>query len=119
MDITINRIVSELKEQKKKQTDLAEFIGVTGNVITDWKSGRIKSYTKYIHGIAEFLGVSVEYLKGETEQKQKPSVHKDEGQNPNTVRIAGRDGSFVERQLTDDQLDLLQRMIEQMPDFED
>ena len=69
MDLTIKRISEELKLQNKKQSDLAEYIGVTANVITDWKSGRIKSYSKYIHGIAQFLGVSVEYLKGETASK--------------------------------------------------
>lgn len=74
MDITIERIVAELRLQKKSQLELAQHLGVTQNVITDWKSGRIKSYTKYIHGIADFLGVSVAYLKGETDVKEKPPV---------------------------------------------
>lgn len=69
MDITIKRIVEEMKAQKLRNIDLANFIGVTPNVVTDWKSGRIKSYVKYIYAIAEFLGVSVEYLKGETDDK--------------------------------------------------
>lgn len=72
MDITMQRIVSELKLQGKKQTELADYIGVTSNVITDWKSGRIKSYSKYIFAIADFLNVSVEYLKGETDVKNQP-----------------------------------------------
>lgn len=71
MDITMQRIVAELRSQKKSQLELAQHLGVTQNVVTDWKSGRIKSYTKYIHGIADFLGVSVEYLRGETDEKRK------------------------------------------------
>lgn len=44
-----------------------------------------------------------------------------EGNSPkiralNTVLIAGRDGSFVQRQLTDEQKQLLTGMLEQMPD---
>ena len=78
MDMTIKRISEELQLQGIKQADLAEFIGVTPNVITDWKSGRIKSYSKYIYGIAKFLNVSVEYLKGETDIKQKLLVNNDE-----------------------------------------
>ena len=70
MDLIMKRISDELFAQNKKQSDLAEFIGVTANVITDWKSGRIKSYTKYIYGIAQFLNVSVEYLRGETDIKR-------------------------------------------------
>ena len=49
MDITMQRIISELEMQGKNQTKLADYLGVTSNVITDWKSGRIKSYSKYLH----------------------------------------------------------------------
>lgn len=119
MDAIVERIIAELKEQKKSQLELARFIGVTQNVVTDWKSGRIKSYTRYIHGIADFLGVSVEYLRGETDQKEKPPVRMDEGQDANMIRIAGRDGSYQERRLTDEQLDIIRRMVDQMPDFKD
>ena len=69
MDITVERIVEEMKIRKLRNIDLADFIGVTPNVVTDWKSGRIKSYVKYIYAIADYLGVSVEYLKGETDDK--------------------------------------------------
>lgn len=123
MDVTVSRIIDELKKQRKSQKDLGDFIGVTQNVITDWKSGRIKSYTKYIHGIAEFLGVSVEYLRGETDKKEKPSTVAGEGQeekrDSNTVLILGRDGTRQERRLTDEQMEVLRRMIEVLPDFED
>lgn len=69
MDTTLKRIIEEMKIQKVKNADLGAFIGVSANVITDWKSGRIKSYTKYLYAIAEYLDVSVEYLKGETDEK--------------------------------------------------
>lgn len=119
MDVTMERIVTELRLQKKSQLDLARYLGVTQNVVTDWKSGRIKSYTKYIHGIAEYLGVSVEYLRGETDVKEKPPVIDEGLMASNTVRIAGRDGSYVEKRLSDDQVDLLRRMIDQLPDYND
>lgn len=93
MDSIMKRIVDELAQQNKKQSDLAVFIGVTANVITDWKSGRIKSYTKYIHGIAKFLNVSVEYLKGETDIKRpvdnsaQPNLKFVNGLFPDEVRL--------------------------------
>ena len=74
MDITLQRIISELETQRKSQTNLADYLGITSNVITDWKSGRIKSYSKYLHAIANFLDVSVEYLKGETDIKKSPKT---------------------------------------------
>ena len=34
-----------------------------------WKSGRSRSYEKYLYQIAAYLGTSPEYLKGETDIK--------------------------------------------------
>ena len=78
MDLTMQRIINEMELQGKQQTELGEHLGVTANIITDWKSGRLKSYKKYLHGIADFLNVPVEYLRGETDQKEKPSTENDE-----------------------------------------
>lgn len=78
MDITIIRIFEEMQLQNRQQTELGEHLGVTANIVTDWKSGRLKSYKKYLHGIADFLGVSVEYLRGETNQKRKNLINNDE-----------------------------------------
>lgn len=72
MNIILERTLSELKLQHKTQSALADYLGVTVNVITDWKGGRLHSYNKYVYGIASFLNVSAEYLRGETDQKEKP-----------------------------------------------
>ncbi len=73
MDITLERIIKELKLQNKKQIDLTNFLGVTHNNFGNWKTGRNTSYLKYIHAIAQYLDVSVEYLKGETDIKKPPT----------------------------------------------
>lgn len=73
MDITLERIIEELKIQKKKKIDLTNFLGVVSSAFGNWVSGRNKSYTRYLHGIAQFLGVSVEYLRGETDIKKAPA----------------------------------------------
>lgn len=78
MDIIMHRIFEEMNLQNRQQIELGEYLGVTANIITDWKSGRLKSYKKYLHGIADFLGVSVEYLRGETDQKRKALINNDE-----------------------------------------
>ena len=78
MDLTMQRILEEMQHQNKQQTELGDYLNVTPNIITDWKSGRLKSYRKYLHGIADFLGVSVEYLKGETDIKEKPLSENEE-----------------------------------------
>ena len=65
----LNNIFSELKKQNRKQKELTDFIGISKNVFTDWKSGKNKSYMKYLPLIAEFLGVSVDYLLDDGNKK--------------------------------------------------
>lgn len=72
---TFDRIDALLKKQGKKQIELCNYLGISKNRYTDWKSGRIKSWQKHLPKIAEYLGVSVEYLVGQTEQ---PTVEDDE-----------------------------------------
>lgn len=122
MDIILQRIINELSTQNKRKIDLTNHLGLVNSAFGNWVSGRNRSYTKYIHGIAEFLGVSVEYLRGETDIKEKPPTANGEGlvetAPVNTIRIVGRDGTLEYRRLTDEQIDIVRRMIDQMPDFE-
>lgn len=74
MDITLDRIIQELKAQNKKQQDLTDCLGINYSSFGNWKAGRNSSYKKYIHAIADYLDVSVEYLRGETDiKKDSPS----------------------------------------------
>ena len=61
---TLDKIQALLKQQGKKQKDLTDYLGITKNAFTDWKSGRVKSYQKHIPKIAEFFNVSADYLLG-------------------------------------------------------
>lgn len=72
MDI-LNKIIQILKERKIKQIELTNYLGVSKNIFTDWKSGRNTSYMKHLPKIAEFFGVSVDYLLG----KETPAVKND------------------------------------------
>ena len=119
MDIMHQRIFEELRAPGKSQKGLADYLGIKQQAVTNWKQELNTAYTRYIHGIAEYLGVAVEYLKGETDTKEKSPVIDEGLMASNTVRIAGRDGSYVEKRLSDDQVDLLRRMIDQLPDYND
>ena len=72
MDDTLTMIFSLIKKQKKKQTELARCLGIKPQTITDWKSGKNKSYINYIKQIAEFLNVSTDRLLGIEPQKSTP-----------------------------------------------
>lgn len=105
MDITLKRIIEELQTHHKKKTDLTEHLGMVNSAFGNWIAGRNKSYLKYLHAIADFLDVSVEYLKGETDQKRKPPVI-DDKELERTLKFAlfnGEDG------VTDEMLEEVKR----------
>ena len=61
---TLDRISSLLNSKGKKQKDLTDFLGLTKNTYSNWKSGNNTSYMKYLPQIAEYLNVSIDYLLG-------------------------------------------------------
>ncbi len=64
---TFDKIDFLLKEKGLKQIDLTNYLGVPKAIYTGWKTGRTKSYQKHLSKIADFFGVSVDYLLGKTE----------------------------------------------------
>ncbi len=86
MDITLERILSLIP--KKENGDyqhgalkaFANSIGLrSGNLIADWVKGRSESYKNYIYEVSAKYNVSVEWLKGETDdpsmgiKKERPA----------------------------------------------
>ena len=108
---TFDRIDFLLKERKLRQIDLTNHLGVPKTHYTDWKNGRTSSYNKYLSQIADFFGVSVDYLLGkESDQSQE---------DKNTITLRGRDGSYSKKTLTDEQIKMLQAMINSLPEAPD
>lgn len=64
---TIDKILLLMQNDNIEQKTLAEAIGVRKQAITEWKNGTTKSYLKYINKIADFFGVSVDYLLNDSE----------------------------------------------------
>ena len=60
MDI-LDRIIELLGDDDQKK--LTDYLHLKKTAFTDWKSGRSNSYRKYLIEIAEFFGVSIDYLE--------------------------------------------------------
>ena len=71
MDIMLKRILEIIGDKHGSSKELADFIGVKSSVITDWRGNRNKSYSKYAPKIAEFYGVSVDWISGLTDDKEQ------------------------------------------------
>ena len=61
------RIIGMCKMRKVTQKDLTDALGLRSSAFSEWKSGKSKSYTKYVHHIACVLGTTAEYLQGTTD----------------------------------------------------
>ena len=69
----IERIIEQLKARDIKQTDFANALrnkGVTKQTITDWKLGKSKTFYELMPDIADYFGVSADYLLGRTDIKE-------------------------------------------------
>ena len=69
----LENILSYLKEQKREQQELCNFLGIKPQAVTNWKNGNNSSYLKYLHKIAEFFNIPLAYLTGEIVGDNKSS----------------------------------------------
>lgn len=71
MDIMLQRIIELIGVKHGAVKALAVAIGVPANLISDWRAGRSKSYPKYAAQIAEYYGVSLDWLSGLSDEKEQ------------------------------------------------
>ena len=77
MDITLDRILSLLPRNENgkirhgAKADFARELGFSdGAIVSMWEKGSSKSYLGYLYEIARMYGVSLEWLRGETDERQ-------------------------------------------------
>ena len=107
-------------EHHMSQEELALILGTSKQVISRYESDQRSPKIETVQEYAQKLSLPVFYLvddKFSSAAEAAASISK--STSANTIHIAGRDGSFTERKLTDDQIELIRRMIDQMPDFKD
>lgn len=92
MDI-MNRIQELLLQNKKSQRDLSSYLHVSQQVFSDWKAGRNSSYLKRLPEIADYFGVSVDYLLGKEEHPGDTGRSPDEKKYPIPGYKQPRDGA--------------------------
>ena len=64
MEIFGIRVKQELKQQNKKQVDLAKYLNVQKSTLSEWLNNNNEPSMKAIVDIAIFLNVSTDYLLG-------------------------------------------------------
>ena len=98
------------------QQDVARLLGVDRTTYVKYENGNSDPSTATLVRLADYFGVSVDYLIG---KKEKAPTQEGERKRINTITIAGRDGSYIVKQLTDEQLQAFKTMFEHLPQVED
>lgn len=71
---TAERIFDLVDAKYKEQRDFAKAIGVSASMVSQWRMGITKSYTRRLPQIADALGTTTEYLLTGNGPKQKRAV---------------------------------------------
>ena len=112
-----------LKERGISGAQMSSDLGMSRSFMTELRKGRAKGIKlETAQKIAEYFGVSVDFLSGTEKNKALLSINEMEKQgneNRNLIRLAGRDGSYQEHYLSDGQLDAIKAIIAQLPDASD
>lgn len=75
MDIMLKRILELIGDKHGARKELCDALGVKSNMVTEWEKGRNKSYPKYAARIAEYYGVSLDWLCGLADEKNAPAAN--------------------------------------------
>lgn len=112
-----------LKERGISGAQMSSDLGMSRSFMTELRKGRAKGIKlETAQKIAEYFGVSVDFISGTEKNKALLSINEMEKQgseNRNLIRIAGRDGSYQEHYLSDGQLNAIKAIIAQLPDASD
>lgn len=114
----MNRIREVRKQAGIKQIDLCARLGVSQGALSGWENGKYEPGSSGWLRLSEALGVSVDYLMGVSEEKKEMPTPDSEGER-NVVRMAGRDGSYIVRRLSDEQYAAFKAILDQLPDASD
>lgn len=85
MDIVLQRIISLIPQKPDgnfvhgAKKDFANTLGLPSNIVAEWMSGRNKSYARHVHAISNIYNVSVEWLEGKTDIKEKTAADPSDG----------------------------------------
>ena len=86
-DPVLRRILATMEEKGVNQQEVTKHLGLGNGAFTRWKYNNGKSYLQYLSRIADFLGVSREYLlSGKEEILENERLSKNEKKLLETFR---------------------------------
>lgn len=113
------RILDIILAKEISYGELSDRTGIPKSALQRYATGETEKIPiDRLQIIAKAIGTTTAYLMGWEDSDVSPpsSLTKPEVPDRNIVRIAGRDGSYEERVLTDEQIAALKVLLNQLPD---
>lgn len=120
--VFLQRVLDLIDSFGISKNKLLTDLGINKSAFVDWDRRSTIPSGDVVAKIADYFHVSTDYLLGRTDdprpvaEQTDPAPVSGDSSKLNTIKIAGRDGSFVERELTDEQLAALKLIVDQLPD---
>ncbi len=123
-NVRVDRIKEMATKNGLQMKYLCSLIGKRSSFLVDVRNDKDHIDTNELSIIADKLNTTVEYLTGQTDDpacpdEKKPAAETGDELKENTIRIVGRDGSYIEKTLTDEQIQALRTMLDALPDAND
>ena len=113
--IFAKNLTNIMTEKSIKQIDIVNRLHVAKGTVSAWCSGQNIPRTDALSELLQFLGVELSDLLLE----KTPTPGTESGRSVNTIKIAGRNGSFREKRLDDKGLQALIAFVDLLPDAPD
>lgn len=113
----VERARALLKEKGIPAKVMLQDLEINKNQLTRWEKDGTVPHKALLIAIANYLDTTVEYLTGESDEKEKTPEPLDPDHNVLIMR--GRDGSYIRKQLTDEEVRALAVLVSQMKDAPD
>lgn len=107
---SVDRVKLICKDRKIPISKLERDLGYANGYIGQLRKGVFPA--NRLSEIAAYLSVSIDYLMMGEETKKAPTGTGER----NIIKIAGRDGTYKERCLSDEQLTMIKALIDQLPE---
>ena len=101
------------KARGMTQKDVADRVGVVPKTVSKWETGKANPDFEKQRFLADFFGVSVDYLLGRTDKKEEHTEN--DVPKENTI-VYCRDGQTTQVELSGDKMNLILKMIDAIKD---
>ncbi len=116
----ISKRIKEARDlQNISLSELSKRTKIAKSTLQRYETGTTKKIPmSAIAALEQALNLDAGYLMGWSNEP-KDGLSEQAPTDKNIIKLAGRDGTYIERELTDEQIELMKSMVKQLPDADD